>query len=127
MINPEDNQSGQIAPSTDTSSVAVTVHSGAVDFYHISAEQLDQLVTGNNILSTGLATAFLGLSSAFFLSWFTGCTANIGGGVIPALAVVFTLFTVGFGIAAVKGFFDKKKQIGNFKKPQSKPESTEGL
>ena len=117
MINREDNQTGQISTGTDTANVAVTFHKGAVDFYNISAEQLDQLVDGNNMLSTSFATAFLGLSTAFFLSWFTGCTANIGEGVIPTLAGVFTLFTLGFGIFAFKGYLDKKKQISNFKTP----------
>ena len=117
MIKPEDHQPGQITTGTDTTNVAVTLHKGAVVFYQISAEQLDHFAAGNNMLSTSLATAFLGLSTAFFLSWFTGCTANIWEGVIPTLAGVFTLFTLGFGIFAFKGYRDIKKQISNFKTP----------
>ena len=117
MIKPEDHPPGQISSGTDTPNVAINLHGGTVDFYNISAEKLDQLVAGNNVLSTSLATTFLGLSTAFFLSWFTGCTANIGEGVIPTLAGVFMVFTIGFGIFAFKGYLEKNKQISNFKKP----------
>ena len=116
MTEPKDNQPGQISSSVSpTRGVAVTVHSGAVSFYNISEEKLDQLVAGTNVLSATLATTFLGLSAAFLLSWLTGCTDNIGEGVIPTLAIVFMLFAIGFGISAAKGTYAKRKQVRIFK------------
>ena len=115
MDNPGINQSGRISQGIPSPTVAVTLHPVAVDYYPVTEDQLDQLVSGSRMLSTSLTTTFLGLSGALFLSWFTGCTANIGQGVIPTLAIVSACLTVGFGWHAVMEFLASRKRVQTFK------------